>query len=80
VAAAVPVFRALTYVLPIPLGAVAYVVWRRNRSWCRPPGGAPRTDLVREWVEPDSGLPAVDEGQPVQGSAARAADAGTAEG
>jgi uncharacterized membrane protein YbhN (UPF0104 family) len=53
VAAAVLVFRALTYVLPIPLGAVAYVFWRRNRSWRRPPGGAPRTELVAEWVEPD---------------------------
>jgi uncharacterized protein (TIRG00374 family) len=52
VAAAVLVFRALTYVLPIPLGAVAYVFWRRNRSWRRPPGGAPRTDLVAEWVDP----------------------------
>jgi len=52
VAAAVLVFRALTYVLPIPLGAIAYVFWRRNRSWRRPPGGAPRTELVAEWVEP----------------------------
>jgi putative heme transporter len=54
VAAAVLVFRALTYVLPIPLGAVAYVFWRRNRSWRRPPGAAPRTELVAEWVEPDT--------------------------
>ena len=60
VAAAVLVFRALTYVLPIPLGAVAYVFWRRNQSWRRPPGGAPRTDLVAEWVEPSPGVPAVD--------------------
>jgi putative heme transporter len=48
VAAAVLVFRALTYVLPIPLGLVTYVVWRRNRSWRRPPGAAPRTTLVPE--------------------------------
>ncbi|MGY1601133.1 lysylphosphatidylglycerol synthase transmembrane domain-containing protein [Geodermatophilus sp. SYSU D00815] len=48
VAAAVLVFRALTYVLPIPLGLVTYVVWRRNRSWRRPPGTAPRTELVPE--------------------------------
>jgi putative heme transporter len=54
VAAGVLVFRALTYVLPIPLGALAYVFWRRNKSWRRPPGGAPRTDLVAEWVEPDT--------------------------
>jgi uncharacterized protein (TIRG00374 family) len=46
VAAAVLVFRALTYVLPIPLGLVAYVFWRRNRSWRREPGTAPHTSLV----------------------------------
>jgi uncharacterized protein (TIRG00374 family) len=50
VAAAVLVFRALTYVLPVPLGLVTYVFWRRNRSWRRPPGTAPRTDLVPESV------------------------------
>jgi uncharacterized protein (TIRG00374 family) len=33
VVAAVLLFRAITYFLPIPLGAVSYVVWRRNRSW-----------------------------------------------
>jgi uncharacterized membrane protein YbhN (UPF0104 family) len=33
VVAAVLLFRLLTYVLPILLGAVAYVVWRRKRSW-----------------------------------------------
>jgi uncharacterized membrane protein YbhN (UPF0104 family) len=48
VAAAVLVFRALTYVLPIPLGLTAYVFWRRNRSWRRAPGTAPRTPLVPE--------------------------------
>jgi len=48
VAAAVLVFRALTYVLPIPLGVATYVFWRRNRSWRRAPGAAPRTDLVPE--------------------------------
>jgi uncharacterized membrane protein YbhN (UPF0104 family) len=31
--AAVLVFRVLTYVLPIPLGLLAYVFWRRNKSW-----------------------------------------------
>jgi putative heme transporter len=46
VAAAVLIFRALTYVLPIPLGLVAYVFWRRNRSWRREPGTAPHTSLV----------------------------------
>jgi len=48
VAAAVLVFRALTYVLPIPIGLLTYVFWRRNRSWRRAPGTAPRTALVPE--------------------------------
>ena len=48
VAAAVLVFRALTYVLPIPIGVVTYLFWKRNRSWRRAPGTAPRTDLVPE--------------------------------
>jgi uncharacterized membrane protein YbhN (UPF0104 family) len=52
VAAAVLIFRALTYVLPIPLGLAAYVFWRRNQSWRRQPGTAPRTDLVAEEPEP----------------------------
>ena len=33
VVAAVLLFRLLTYVLPIALGLVTYVVWRRKRSW-----------------------------------------------
>jgi len=33
VVAAVLLFRFITYVLPIPFGAIAYIVWRRNRSW-----------------------------------------------
>jgi uncharacterized membrane protein YbhN (UPF0104 family) len=33
VVAAILVFRAITYVLPIPLGAASYVLWHRNRSW-----------------------------------------------
>jgi putative heme transporter len=48
VAAAVLVYRALTYVLPIPVGLATYVFWRRNTSWRRPPNAAPRTDLVPE--------------------------------
>jgi uncharacterized membrane protein YbhN (UPF0104 family) len=35
IAAAVLVFRAITFVLPVPLGALAYVFWRRNQSWRR---------------------------------------------
>jgi uncharacterized membrane protein YbhN (UPF0104 family) len=48
VAAAVLLFRALTYVLPIPLGLGTYLFWKRNRSWRRAPGEAPRTTLVPE--------------------------------
>jgi putative heme transporter len=48
VAAGVLIFRALTYVLPIPVGLLTYVYWRRNRSWRRAPNSAPRTDLVPE--------------------------------
>lgn len=50
VAAAVLMFRALTYVLPIPVGVGTYIFWRRNHSWRRPPGTAPRTELVPESV------------------------------
>jgi uncharacterized membrane protein YbhN (UPF0104 family) len=50
VAAAVLVFRVLTYVLPIPLGVLTYVFWQRNRSWRRAPNSAPRTALVPETV------------------------------
>jgi uncharacterized protein (TIRG00374 family) len=48
VAAAVLVYRALTYVLPIPVGLACYLFWKRNHSWRRAPGAAPRTDLVPE--------------------------------
>lgn len=37
IAAAVLVFRAVTYVLPIGLGAVAWLVFRSARSWHQPP-------------------------------------------
>jgi uncharacterized membrane protein YbhN (UPF0104 family) len=33
VVAGVLVFRALTYLVPIVIGAGTYVVWRRKRSW-----------------------------------------------
>ena len=49
-AAAVLIFRALSYVLPIPIGLATYVFWRRNRSWRREPNSAPRTELVPETV------------------------------
>lgn len=56
VAAAVLVFRALTYVLPIPVGLATYLFWRRNTSWRREPGMAPRTELVPESAPSDSPL------------------------
>ena len=28
-------FRALTYLLQIPLGGITYVIWKRNRSWLK---------------------------------------------
>lgn len=37
VIAAVLLFRAITFLLPIPLGVAGYVFWRRNRSWRREP-------------------------------------------
>ena len=33
VVAAILVFRALTYLLPIPLGLISYVIWRLNKTW-----------------------------------------------
>jgi len=42
VAAGVLMYRALSHVLPIPLGVVTYVYWRRSTRWRRPAGAAPR--------------------------------------
>ena len=33
IVAAILLFRAITYLLPIPLGLISYVIWRGNRSW-----------------------------------------------
>jgi uncharacterized protein (TIRG00374 family) len=33
VVAAILLFRAITYLLPIPLGAIAFLIWRANSSW-----------------------------------------------
>ena len=41
IAAAVLVFRSLTFLLQVPIGAFTYVVWRRNKSWRRPPAHEP---------------------------------------
>ncbi len=37
IAAAVLVFRAITFLLPLPLGVISYVIWRTNTSWRRSP-------------------------------------------
>src|SRR5215217_3501046 len=50
VAAGTLIFRALTFVLPIPLGLGTYIFWQRNKSWRRAPNSAPRTELVPETV------------------------------
>src|SRR6266508_775821 len=36
VTAAVLVFRTLTFILQIPLGALTYVIWQRKKSWRKP--------------------------------------------
>lgn len=36
------VFRTLTYLLPIPVGAITYVIWRRKKSWLKPGGTEPQ--------------------------------------
>ncbi len=36
VVAAVLIYRALSYLLQIPLGLVAYVIWRSKGSWRTP--------------------------------------------
>jgi hypothetical protein len=33
ITAGVFVFRIFTYLLPLPTGAVTYVIWRRKKSW-----------------------------------------------
>ena len=37
IAAAVLVFRAITFLLPVPLGAISYLLWRGNTSWRKSP-------------------------------------------
>jgi uncharacterized membrane protein YbhN (UPF0104 family) len=45
VAAAVLVFRTLTYALQIPLGAVAYFIWQHKKSWRTAIPAAAPTDV-----------------------------------
>jgi uncharacterized protein (TIRG00374 family) len=42
VVAAVLIYRALSYLLQVPMGLVAYVIWRSKKSWrITPEGGVP---------------------------------------
>ena len=54
VVAAVLVYRALTYLLPIPVGVVCYVVWRRAKRWrrSRPVAAAPDAPDAPDAPEP----------------------------
>jgi uncharacterized membrane protein YbhN (UPF0104 family) len=62
IAAAVLVFRAITFLLPVPLGAVCYLIWRANRSWRTSP---PANDEERDGPgrDPEPGSPDAVEGK-----------------
>lgn len=36
------VFRTLTYLLPILVGGITYVIWRRKKSWLKPGSTRPQ--------------------------------------
>jgi uncharacterized protein (TIRG00374 family) len=62
ITAGVLLFRFVTYVAPIPVGAVCYVIWRRRGSWRREPRHAEEATplavvsaLVDERVPPTPG-------------------------
>lgn len=38
------VFRALTYLLQIPVGGITYVIWRRRKSWRKPQRTGPQSN------------------------------------
>lgn len=48
VAAAVLVFRALTFLFQIPLGGLTYLIWRAKKSWLKPvpPAAEPDAEIV----------------------------------
>ena len=46
VTAAVLVFRTLTFILQIPLGAATYVIWDRKKSWRKPVPHEPEEPAV----------------------------------
>jgi uncharacterized protein (TIRG00374 family) len=37
------VYRTLTFLLPIPVGGITYVIWRRKKSWLKPRGTGPQS-------------------------------------
>ena len=45
VAAAVLVFRALTFLFQIPLGGLTYLIWRAKKSWLKPVPTTAQQDL-----------------------------------
>jgi putative heme transporter len=48
VVAAVLVYRTMSFLLPLPVGAITYFVWRWNTRWRRAPGSmSPRWDTSR---------------------------------
>jgi uncharacterized membrane protein YbhN (UPF0104 family) len=51
IAAAVLVFRALTYLVQIPLGGFTYLVWRAHKSWLSPLDNS-QGSLMTESVPP----------------------------
>jgi hypothetical protein len=44
------VFRTLTYLLPIPVGGMTYVIWRRKKSWRKPGGTEPESSVARVYT------------------------------
>jgi uncharacterized protein (TIRG00374 family) len=56
VVAAVLLYRALTYVLPIVLGGFTYIIWRRKRSWRD--SAPPMTIAMGESADVDAAEPA----------------------
>jgi uncharacterized membrane protein YbhN (UPF0104 family) len=54
VAAAVLLFRALTWLLPIPLGVGCWLFWRTNRSWRQSPEDRDERRNARHAATPDA--------------------------
>jgi putative heme transporter len=52
VAAAVLVFRTLTYAIQIPLGGFTYLIWRANKSWRKAPPPEPETPVTVPMATP----------------------------